>query len=165
MPSKRMSRKNKCQYQLKNLRPPVALKTKSPARRLCLSQKEQKQKGFPLSSLVVVVALVVGIFGSHLKSDIIGMAPLPPPEGGEGGKNKSKKKQEEDDSDSESDREEGGYIIGDDVYVPPPPAKPIFSGEETGRRLVITYIVNTNFKSYAGRTVLGPFHKVCVSCQ
>ena len=28
------------------------------------------------------------------------------------------------------------------------------------QRLVITYIVNEFFKSYAGKQVLGPFHKV-----
>lgn len=56
------------------------------------------------------------------------------------------------------DVEEGGYLIGD-VYVPPPPPLPAFSGEQTGRRLVITHITNINFKSYAGERVLGPFHK------
>lgn len=64
------------------------------------------------------------------------------------------------DSDSEEeDHEEGGHMIGD-VYIPPPPAPPSFSGEETGRRILITHITNIGFKSYAGRTVLGPFHKV-----
>ena len=28
-------------------------------------------------------------------------------------------------------------------------------------RLMITHIENVNFKSYAGKQVLGPFHKVC----
>lgn len=32
--------------------------------------------------------------------------------------------------------------------------------EGDGPRLVITYIVNENFKSYAGVKKLGPFHKV-----
>lgn len=46
------------------------------------------------------------------------------------------------------------------VLIPPPPPKPEFSGEQTGRRLIITKIENINFKSYAGVQVLGPFHKV-----
>lgn len=61
--------------------------------------------------------------------------------------------------DDEEDHEEGGYMIGD-VYIPPPPAPPSFSGEETGKRILITHITNINFKSYAGEKVLGPFHKV-----
>ena len=28
-------------------------------------------------------------------------------------------------------------------------------------RLMISHIENVNFKSYAGKQVLGPFHKVC----
>ena len=32
--------------------------------------------------------------------------------------------------------------------------------QETKQRLVITHIVNEFFKSYAGKQVLGPFHKV-----
>ena len=46
------------------------------------------------------------------------------------------------------------------VLIPPPPPKPEFSGEQTGRLLIITKIENINFKSYAGVQVLGPFHKV-----
>ena len=54
--------------------------------------------------------------------------------------------------------EEGGIKIGD-IYIPPaPPA--VCSVESKGPRLVITHIENENFKSYAGRRVLGPFHKV-----
>ncbi|XP_054159323.1 structural maintenance of chromosomes protein 4-like [Oppia nitens] len=60
--------------------------------------------------------------------------------------------------DDEFDDEEGGRRIGD-IYIPPPPAKPTYSGEDTGIRLVITNIENINFKSYANRQVLGPFHK------
>jgi hypothetical protein len=55
--------------------------------------------------------------------------------------------------------EEGGTRFGD-VYVPPAPPAFCSSGN-TGPRLIITHIVNENFKSYAGRQVLGPFHKVC----
>lgn len=50
-----------------------------------------------------------------------------------------------------------------DIYIPPPPPPPDYSGEATGKRLIITQIENINFKSYAGRRVLGPFHKVCVT--
>lgn len=84
---------------------------------------------------------------------------------------------QDDDDEEEIEVEEGGYckylsinclihhesyivaVIGD-IYIPPPPPPPDFSGEETGKRLVITYITNINFKSYAGRQKLGPFHKV-----
>ncbi|CAG2183132.1 unnamed protein product, partial [Oppiella nova] len=58
----------------------------------------------------------------------------------------------------EFDDEEGGRRLGD-IYIPPAPAKPSYSGEETGTRLVITHIENINFKSYANRQLLGPFHK------
>lgn len=58
----------------------------------------------------------------------------------------------------QSEDEEGGLRIGD-IYVPPPP-KPVCSSEASGPRLIITCIENENFKSYAGKQVLGPFHKV-----
>lgn len=54
--------------------------------------------------------------------------------------------------------EEGGVRI-EDIYIPPPP-KFIGRTEYNGTRLIIQKIVNTNFKSYGGTTVLGPFHKV-----
>lgn len=54
--------------------------------------------------------------------------------------------------------EEGGIRIGD-IYIPPaPPAA--CSVETTGPRLIITEIEAENFKSYAGKQSLGPFHKV-----
>ena len=59
---------------------------------------------------------------------------------------------------NESEDEEGSMRIGD-IYIPPPP-QPICSSENTGPRLIITHIENENFKSYAGKQVLGPFHKV-----
>jgi structural maintenance of chromosome 4 len=62
---------------------------------------------------------------------------------------------EEEDPSSE---EEGGLRIGD-IYIPPPP-KPVCSNEAVGPRLIITHIENENFKSYAGKQTLGPFHKV-----
>lgn len=55
------------------------------------------------------------------------------------------------------DRKDENYIDG--VFVPPPPPPPKFSGDGTGERLVITFIENDNFKSYAGSQFLGPFHK------
>ena len=52
---------------------------------------------------------------------------------------------------------EGGIRIGD-IYIPPPPP-PALTMDNTGPRLVITHIENEWFKSYAGKQVLGPFHK------
>ncbi|XP_015179859.1 PREDICTED: structural maintenance of chromosomes protein 4 [Polistes dominula] len=54
--------------------------------------------------------------------------------------------------------EEGGIRIDDDIYIPPPPSK-INELDVNGPRLMITKIVNENFKSYAGTQVIGPFHK------
>ncbi|XP_039509913.1 structural maintenance of chromosomes protein 4 [Pimephales promelas] len=42
--------------------------------------------------------------------------------------------------------------------VPPPPP-PAMSSEPGAPRLMITHIINRNFKSYAGEQILGPFHK------
>lgn len=42
----------------------------------------------------------------------------------------------------------------------PPPPPPAMSSEPGAPRLMITHIVNRNFKSYAGEQILGPFHKV-----
>lgn len=61
------------------------------------------------------------------------------------------------DIDHISDEEEGGIRIGD-IYIPPAPA-PALTFDSTGPRLIITHIVNVNFKSYAGEQTLGPFHK------
>jgi structural maintenance of chromosome 4 len=55
------------------------------------------------------------------------------------------------------DRNEGGMYFGD-IYIPPPPA-PSLTMDASGPRLVITHIENFYFKSYAGKQVLGPFHK------
>lgn len=63
-----------------------------------------------------------------------------------------------DEIDHISDDEEGGVRIGD-IYIPPAP-KPALTFDSTGPRLLITHIVNENFKSYAGVQTLGPFHKV-----
>ncbi|KAK8719739.1 hypothetical protein OTU49_013812, partial [Cherax quadricarinatus] len=57
----------------------------------------------------------------------------------------------------EEDEIETGIQIGD-IYVPPPPPSAC-SLDNTGPRLIITHIENEFFKSYAGRQVLGPFHK------
>ena len=46
------------------------------------------------------------------------------------------------------------------VVLPAPENAMSFDG--TGPRLMITHIVNENFKSYAGIETLGPFHKVGV---
>jgi len=45
--------------------------------------------------------------------------------------------------------------------VPPAP-EGVASYDINGPRLMITKIVNENFKSYAGVRELGPFHKVTV---
>lgn len=58
----------------------------------------------------------------------------------------------------ESEDEEGGTRIGD-IYIPPP-VPPYCSIEQKGPRLIIKKIENYNFKSYAGKVVLGPFHHV-----
>ena len=81
------------------------------------------------------------------------------------GKRKSvqaEKNDESDFSDAEkfSDDEEGGIRI-DDIYIPPAPP-PVCSYESSGPRLIITHIVNENFKSYAGRVLVGPFDKVMI---
>ncbi|KAF2348276.1 RecF/RecN/SMC N-terminal [Trinorchestia longiramus] len=57
----------------------------------------------------------------------------------------------------DEEEEEGGIRIGD-IYLPPPPP-PACTFDSNGPRLVITHIENEFFKSYAGRQVLGPFHK------
>lgn len=66
--------------------------------------------------------------------------------------------QDEEEDLNVSDDEEGGTRIGD-IYIPPP-VKPYCSTESKGPRLIITKISNTNFKSYAGDVVLGPFSNV-----
>ena len=65
--------------------------------------------------------------------------------------------EEIDDGEDEEESDAGGIRIGD-IYIPPPPT-PACTMESNGPRLVITYIDNINFKSYAGKQVLGPFHK------
>ena len=77
----------------------------------------------------------------------------PGPSNGHNGEN-----YDNDEIDHISDDEEGGVRIGD-IYIPPAP-KPALTFDTTGPRLIITHIVNENFKSYAGVQSLGPFHKV-----
>ncbi|XP_067306033.1 structural maintenance of chromosomes protein 4 [Pseudorasbora parva] len=50
-------------------------------------------------------------------------------------------------------------ILGSIAPAPPP----AMSSEPGAPRLMITHILNRNFKSYAGEQILGPFHK-CFSC-
>ena len=47
--------------------------------------------------------------------------------------------------------------------MPPPPKHPNLTGNQLGERLIIVDIEITNFKSYGGTVVLGPFHKVRLS--
>lgn len=42
----------------------------------------------------------------------------------------------------------------------PPPPPPAMTNEPGAPRLMITHLVNRNFKSYADEQILGPFHKV-----
>ncbi|XP_068020390.1 structural maintenance of chromosomes protein 4 isoform X2 [Melanerpes formicivorus] len=59
------------------------------------------------------------------------------------------------DSDEVIDNRSLEEILGS---IPPPPP-PAMANEPGAPRLMITHIVNQNFKSYAGRKTLGPFHK------
>ena len=59
---------------------------------------------------------------------------------------------------SEEVRDEDGGIHIDGIYIPPPPP-PALTFESDRPRLMITHIENEFFKSYAGKQVLGPFHK------
>ncbi|KMY90563.1 structural maintenance of chromosomes protein 4 [Drosophila simulans] len=77
---------------------------------------------------------------------------------------RAQQKQEEEDAAADAlddalifDDEEGGTRIGD-IYIPPP-VPPHCSMESKGPRLIISKIVNRNFKSYAGEVELGPFHQ------
>lgn len=63
---------------------------------------------------------------------------------------------------SQFEDEEGGFTVGD-IYIPPP-VKPYCSSESHGSRLMITKIMNTNFKSYAQNVALGPFCHVSAVC-
>lgn len=67
---------------------------------------------------------------------------------------------EDDDMDNPKmwEDQEGGTYVGD-IYIPPP-TEPHCSTESTGSRLMITKIENVDFKSYAGKVCLGPFHYV-----
>ncbi|KAF3423457.1 hypothetical protein E2986_10535 [Frieseomelitta varia] len=53
---------------------------------------------------------------------------------------------------------EGGIRVDDDIYIPPP-LKTINEIDVNGPRLIITKIINENFKSYGGMQVIGPFHE------
>ncbi|NXC47693.1 SMC4 protein, partial [Penelope pileata] len=59
------------------------------------------------------------------------------------------------DSNEEPDNRSLEEILGS---IPPPPL-PAMASEPGAPRLMITHIVNHNFKSYAGEQTLGPFHK------
>ncbi|KAG7208913.1 hypothetical protein KM043_015093 [Ampulex compressa] len=54
--------------------------------------------------------------------------------------------------------EEGGLRVDEEIYIPPPP-RSITEFDTNAPRLMITKIVNENFKSYAGIQTVGPFHK------
>lgn len=46
-----------------------------------------------------------------------------------------------------------------DMEVPPMP-EPVMASDGTGKRLIITQMEVENFKSYYGKQIIGPFHKV-----
>lgn len=50
-------------------------------------------------------------------------------------------------------------IVIDDIYMPPPPVQPTNLEDQTGKRLIIETIEIINFKSYGGKSILGPFYK------
>lgn len=84
-------------------------------------------------------------------------------EKGKDGKPEEQQRPASDSEDSDIDEQEGGTRVAG-IYFPPLPVQDVCIEEEgTGPRLIITHIVNINFKSYAGRQVLGPFHKVNMS--
>ncbi|KAJ2885512.1 Structural maintenance of chromosomes protein 4 [Coemansia asiatica] len=53
---------------------------------------------------------------------------------------------------------------GGDIAIPlvSPTPVPVIQPEQSKQRLIITQMVLENFKSYAGRQVIGPFHRVTV---
>lgn len=77
----------------------------------------------------------------------------------------TKRKHGPDDESSDEEESQRGYISDDeggvrvdDIYIPPPP-RPPGTIDTSGPRIIITKIVNTNFKSYGEEQILGPFHK------
>uniref|UniRef100_A0A6V7IYQ0 Structural maintenance of chromosomes protein n=1 Tax=Bracon brevicornis TaxID=1563983 RepID=A0A6V7IYQ0_9HYME len=69
-------------------------------------------------------------------------------------------KDQEEEVENDSD-EEGGLRIDEDIYIPPPP-RAFTQRQESEHRLIISQIINKNFKSYAGEVIIGPFN-VCFS--
>ncbi|XP_034196476.2 structural maintenance of chromosomes 4-like protein gluon [Osmia lignaria lignaria] len=61
-------------------------------------------------------------------------------------------------SDAPITDEQGGIRVDEEIYIPPP-LKTISVADISGPRLMITKIVNENFKSYGGTQIIGPFHK------
>lgn len=77
----------------------------------------------------------------------------------------TKRKHGPDEESSDEEMSQHGYISDDeggvkvdDIYIPPPP-RPPGTIDTNGPRIIITKIVNTNFKSYGEEQILGPFHK------
>lgn len=61
-----------------------------------------------------------------------------------------------------TDDYEDGTPLDDDIIIPPP-QQIIEANMRRGLpRIIITHIVNENFKSYFGKVIVGPFHKVCI---
>ncbi|XP_076645837.1 structural maintenance of chromosomes 4-like protein gluon [Halictus rubicundus] len=77
----------------------------------------------------------------------------------EADKNKDSNEMEVDEENAVIDTDdEGGLKVDDDIYIPPP-IKAAHELDVNGPRLMISKIVNVNFKSYGGTKTIGPFHK------
>lgn len=104
---------------------------------LCLDQSDRVNDANDADDMILLVDDIIG--DSQERINISGM--------------------EVDESNRYDTDEEGGMRIDDDIYIPPP-LRTFCEVDTTGPRLMITKIVNVNFKSYAGTTTIGPFHKV-----
>ena len=51
-------------------------------------------------------------------------------------------------------------MISDAISNDEIPTAPTFGPIQNSKRLIVDHIVLENFKSYAGRQVIGPFHQV-----
>uniref|UniRef100_A0A915DJ13 Structural maintenance of chromosomes protein 4 n=1 Tax=Ditylenchus dipsaci TaxID=166011 RepID=A0A915DJ13_9BILA len=77
---------------------------------------------------------------------------------------KAPRESTEDNNDGRPDPPEG-YDENEDLLemeIPPAPEQLMDADGTGGERLMISHIVVENFKSYFGRQIIGPFHKVCV---
>ncbi|NXP24642.1 SMC4 protein, partial [Scytalopus superciliaris] len=73
--------------------------------------------------------------------------------------NEGNKQPDKDSPQAVSDEVEDNRSLEEILGSIPPPPPPAMTNEPGAPRLMITHIVNQNFKSYAGQQTLGPFHK------